>query len=264
MKHIQLAFNLTGRCNLECTYCATHGGELKVPDLKSEIIMSGYKEIRRKYPNSYLDLNCIGNGEPLLNWEAIGAIDEIRMSDNKTRCFITTNGTLKNKTLELAKRGWIVTISYDGIDHQFLRGKSEVVRDTITGLVKINAKFLVRMTITPESSDRLCESLNYIKKLGVEYIVLGPVFPFGRYKNKKSGSFFDINKLYKSLKYGEEINLKIILSIQKACTLATKGYYVMPDGGISICYIDCIEPSEDNRKKAYSQGCILYDYKKLL
>ena len=199
MKHIQLAFNLTGRCNLSCVYCATRGGELEVPDLKSEIIMSGYKKIRRKYPNSYLDLNCMGNGEPLLNWEAIKTIDNIKTIDKKVRCFITTNGTLQDKILKLAKRNWIITISYDGINNEQFKGKTHIVENTILKLARNKAKFLVRMTIFPESLNNLNLSLDRIKEVGGEFVILGPVFPFGRYKSKKV-SFFDLDKLYNSLK----------------------------------------------------------------
>lgn len=263
MNYVQLAFNLTGKCNLECIYCAVKGGEKKSPDLESSIIIKGYNKIREIHPNSFLDLNCMGNGEPLINWNAIETISSIKTIDDKIRCFVTTNGTLQDKILELAKRDWVITVSYDGIYNKSLRGKSDIVQNTIKNLSKNNAKFLVRMTILPEFLENLKDSLDHIKKLGTEYVILGPIFPFGRYKDKKPNSLFDIVELYNSIKHAEKIGLKTILSIQEECTLATRGYYLMPDGKISICYVKYIEPTKNNRKKAYEQGCILYNYKNL-
>lgn len=265
MNQIQLSFNLTGRCNLACAYCAVYRGELKTPDMKPEIIEGGYNKIRGMHPNSLLDLNCMGFGEPLINWEAIEKVDNIKNLDDKVRCFVTSNGTFQERVLDLAKRDWIITISYDGIHNEDLRGKSYLVEDTINKLGKVNnAKFLIRMTVTPEDLDHLNDSLNYVKDLGAEYIVLGPVFPFGRYKDQKLDSSFDMEKIYHSVRHANEIGLKPILSIEEACTLATKGYYIMPNGKLSICYIENIHPTEENRKKASEQGCLLKPYKELL
>jgi len=262
MKYVQLSFNLTGRCNLSCAYCAVNGGESKTPDTEPNAIIKGYKKIRKMYPSACIDLNCMGEGEPSLNWKGIETIDNINQNDKNTRCFITTNGTLQERVLELARRNWIITVSYDGVHNESLRGQSEIVKNTINKLGKVNAKFLVRITFTPDSLSSLEDSLDGIKELGVEYVVLGPVFPFGKYREKELKQF-DINKLYESIKHAGKIGLKAILSIQEQCTLATKGYYVMPDGNISICYVKQIKPTLKNRKKAYEQGCILHTYTSL-
>ncbi len=259
MEHVQVSLNLTGRCNLKCKYCAVKGGGKCSPDLEPGTIVVGYKKIRKKYPHSQIDLNCMGNGEPLLNWKAIKTVDKIKEEDKKTRCFITTNGTLQKKVLELAKKGWIITISYDGINNENLRGKNGLVEKTIKELIKVKAKFLVRMTLLPEQINNLKESFKKLKEMEVNYIILGLVFPFGRYK--KINAFFDINKLLSSVKYAKKIGIRVILSTQESCTLATKGYYIMPDGKISICYVKFVEPTKTNRKKAEEQGCILTDYK---
>lgn len=261
--YIQVALNLTSRCNLSCRYCAVNGGNLQNSDLTPEIINFGYKKIKKLYPFLNIDLNCMGNGEPLLNWEAIRAIDKIRLSDNKIRCFVTTNGTLKNKVLELAKRGWIITISYDGVNNESLRGKTNLVENTIKALKKLNyKKFLIRMTILPGLEDFLEDSLKRLKQLGAKYVILGPVFPLGRYRKIKL--IFNLKKIYNSIKYAEKIGLNPVITLQENCTLATRGYYIMPDGRISICYVKYIKPTINNRKKAYKERCLLYNYRKIL
>ena len=264
MESIQISFNLTNKCNLSCIYCAIDNEKSKTTDLIPEVAIKGYKRIRKKYPNEWLDLNCMANGEPLLNWESIETIDRIKTLDDKVRCFVTTNGTLQDKCLELARRNWIVTVSYDGIDNQKLRGKSNEVENTIRKLAENKSyKFLVRMTMSPKDLNHLDKSLNKIKELGVKYVALGLTFPFGRFNSKELKESFDLNKLYNSLKYAEGIGLKPILTLQQACTLATKGYYIMPNGKVSICYVKHIEPNKKNRQKAEIQGCILYNYKNL-
>lgn len=262
MKNIQVAFNLTGRCNLNCTYCATERGKWKTPDIRPKIIIDGFKKIRKKHPDVFLDLNCMGNGEPLLNWEAIETMDNLRQKYKKIRCFVTTNGTIQDKILYLAKKNWIITISYDGIKNNISRGKSSLVKDTIKKLVKAKANFVVRVTLTPENADVLRGSLKEIKKLGVNYVVLGPVFPIGKYQDKKIKAF-NVKKILNDIKKIQDKNFKIILSTQEACSLATRGYYIMPDGKISICYVKYIKPTKKNRDKANKQGCILHSYKGL-
>jgi MoaA/NifB/PqqE/SkfB family radical SAM enzyme len=265
MELTQISFNLTSKCNLSCEYCAIEEGKSKTFDLTPEIAIEGYKRIRDKYPNRNLDLNCIGNGEPLLNWKTIEAIDNIKNLDEKVRCFVTTNGTLQDKCLELAKRSWIITVSYDGINNQKRRGRTNEVESTIKKLAENeDYKFLVRMTTCPEDLDYLDKSLDKIQKFGAKYVVLGPIFPLGKSSLQKLDKSFDLDKLYNSLNYAEKIGLKPILTLQQPCTLATKGYYIMPNGEVSICYAKSIKPNKKDRQKAENQGCILYNYNEII
>jgi len=268
MGNIQVSFNLTGRCNLSCTYCAARKEveDLDYEDLSPEAIIKGYSKVREKHPEATLDLTCMGRGEPLLNWLGVLAIGGIREKDTNTRLLAITNGTfqVRNKVLELAKKEWILAVSYDGVMNELERKGAghKVVEETIRELMKISpTKTIIKMTITPQSLPFLKESLIKLHDLGTKYVMLGPISPLGKYEGNH-GLIEDSSKmssLLENIVFAEEIGLKPLLSIQRACGLATSGYYVMPDGNLSICYLKQIEPTQENRIKAQEQGCLLYN-----
>ena len=208
----------------------------------------------------------MGKGEPLLNWKGVLTIDKLSKKDPNTRLFAITNGTslVRNKAIKLAKRGWILAVSYDGIlNEQERKGaKHEIVENTIQELMKISqTKTIIKMTVTPLSLPYLKQSLLKLRDLGTKYVMFGPVSPLGKYKGN-AGLIEDNSKmssLLENVVFAKEIGLKPLLSIQRACGLATGGYYIMPDGSLSICYLKPIKPTEDNRKKAQEQGCLLYN-----
>ncbi len=267
MNYIQLAVHLTETCNLNCSYCGVYNKndskscEPK-PLIKPEIIERAYNMIRKESPKAHIGFLCLGKGEPLMNWEAIEKIDEIKEKDENVTCFIATNGTFQNKVLDLAERKrWVVQISYDGIHHDKQRDKKEVVEDTLRKISKIKgANYLIRMTLTPTSLENMSDSLRFIKdSLGARFVVFGPAISFGRYKDEPS--FLDnkenVKKMVEAIKFARQIGLSPLCSIQKPCSLATKGYYLMPDGKLSICYLKYTPPSEELRKKARKEGCLL-------
>ncbi len=268
MENIQVSFNLTGKCNLNCTYCAARkeSEDLNYPDLSPDAIIKGYSAIRDKHPKSILDLTCMSNGEPLLNWEGVLTVDDIGKKDLNTRLLAITNGTLltRDRAIELANKEWILAVSYDGINNEIERKGAEhgVIERTIQKLVKISpTKTIIKMTVTPLSLSYLKQSLIKLRDLGTTYVMFGPVSPLGKYEGK-NGLIEDSSKMHSLLEnilFAEEIGLKPLLSIQRACGLATTGYYVMPNGNLSICYLKQIEPTEEARKKAQEQGCLLYN-----
>ncbi|MBI5347677.1 MAG: hypothetical protein HZB66_03635, partial [Candidatus Aenigmarchaeota archaeon] len=239
---------------------------LNYGDLSPEAIIKGYSAIREKHSESTLDLTCMGKGEPLLNWEGVLTIDDIGKRDSNTRLLAITNGTLpvREKAMELANKKWILAVSYDGINNEIERkgAKHEVVEETIQELMKISpTKTIIKMTVTPQSSFYLKQSLLKLRDLGTKYVMFGPVSPLGKYEDN-GGLIEDpsrMNSLLEDILFAKEIGLKPLLSIQRACGLATSGYYVMPDGSLSICYLKQIEPTEETRKKAQEQGCLVYN-----
>ena len=104
---VQLAFNLTGDCNLSCNYCAVRPGETNSHNnFNPEDIQEIYEEVRQFHEKSFLEVLCLAKGEPLLNWPAIEAIEKIRQHDKKVTCFIPTNGTIEaEKIFYLAEHG---------------------------------------------------------------------------------------------------------------------------------------------------------------
>lgn len=269
--NIQVSFNLTSRCNLNCDYCAARKDlkNLNYKDMQPEIILKSYDKIRKMHPKSTLDLTAMGQGEPLLNWQGVLTIDDIGRKDKNTRLFAITNGTplVRDRAVELAQRGWNLAISYDGILNELERkgARHEDIEKTIEEVMKASPdsldKTVIKMTITPLSLSVLKQSLVRLQNIGVKYVMFGPVSPLGKYENKR-GLIEDpkkMNSLLEHVLFAEEIGLKPLLSTLRPCGLATKGYYVLRDGRLSICYLKYIKPNEKSRKKALQQGCLLYN-----
>lgn len=263
MENILLVYGLTGRCNLSCSYCIAKPSDSEPePDMPVETVQKSYDRIRQMHPESFLEILCLGKGEPLLNWPAIEKIDQIKENDNEVYCAVTTNGTLQERVLELARRDrWMIQISFDGIDNNLHRGSTELVEDTLRKLKTVeNARYIVRMTVTRDNIPNLKESLKYIYELGVEFVSLGPAIPLGKYGEKiYEPNSFDFKAFADCIFFAREIGLKPLASIQEPCNLAIGGYYVLPDGRLSMCYLKDIEPQESLRTKAKEEGCLLFD-----
>ena len=116
-------------CNFKCKYCMQKGIEKEVQDYNNinidelcESIIYVFKISKKEK----LSINFFG-GEPLLYWDYIKNIVQIlKMSDIKEKvsfCIIT-NGSLFNGEIAnfCIKYSIFVTLSYDGIDGQKLRG----------------------------------------------------------------------------------------------------------------------------------------------
>jgi MoaA/NifB/PqqE/SkfB family radical SAM enzyme len=264
--NILLALGLTSRCNLKCSYCIARPQHFKPePDMTPEVVRAAYEKIRRDHPLSFIEILCLGKGEPLLNWSAIEEVNKIMLSDKKTSCAVTTNGTVPEKALLLAKRGWLIQVSYDGVHNSTYRGSSEIVENTIRQLAKRKANFLIRMTVTPDKLPTLRESLLHIRDdLNAKFVCLGPAMPLGRYKEKlQTIAKFDFNSFFKIVLFAQEIGLHPLVSIQEPCSLATRGYYVLPNGEFSICYLEKRAPLDSERNRARRQGCLLINYNRL-
>lgn len=265
-KNILVAFGLTGECNLSCSYCIARPTELEPePDMTSETVRASYEKIRQIHPTSFLEILCLAKGEPLLNWSAIEEVDKIRLSNKNTSCAVITNGTLQERVLELADRRWLIQVSYDGVYNSEYRGSSEIVEDTIKKLADNNTRFLIRMTITPDKVHTLKKSLRYIHdNLHSSFVCLGPVMPLGRYGEKpQMDKDFDFKFFFEAVLFAKEIGLHPLVSIQEPCNLATRGYYVLPNGEFSMCYLKKRAPLKAERDRARKEGCLLIDYRKL-
>lgn len=91
----------TNDCNLRCMYCYSENSrnDLSMNNDTINNVCKFIKELKKKYKNHHLDIEFIGGGEPLLNFNAINNICYYLKEIEKINfsCVIVTNGTLLNE-----------------------------------------------------------------------------------------------------------------------------------------------------------------------
>ena len=116
-----LALDISGSCNLKCTYCAENSTMPKREPMQIETLNLSVDSIFDWSKNKMGVSIHLGSGEPLLNSPLAKALDEraqlrARESHKPLSLYLTTNGTLLNDQIIqwLIAGNWNVKISIDG------------------------------------------------------------------------------------------------------------------------------------------------------
>jgi len=253
-RKINVVFTVTKQCNLNCIYCFANASFLRKEKLSPSDAISVLAAIANK--QTIQTIHFIG-GEPTLNFETIKTIVEYaeRTCHLPIKFFITTNGVIPEKKLAwLVQKGFIFTVSWDGIMHDISRSTKEgiptfqKVCKTIKFLVNKNAHFRVRMTVTSLNLSTLPQSLKWCIENGVSFFHPEPMRPDGRAKNfqtlvvrpdKFCAMFRKITKM------AEDKGIWIINSALAnlfspkdhfCSSVHGKTLHINPDGSISRCY----------------------------
>ncbi|MFA6422853.1 MAG: radical SAM protein [Patescibacteria group bacterium] len=264
-----VAVSVSVVCNLACAYCSLgeNAGSGPVCQPDSQAIDRLFESIGCT-PEKPIPILRVFGPEPLLNDSAIYAIDEWRNRGLIGQCVVSTNGTLTDIAVDLAKRDWILSVSCDGtqqIDRPFKDGSSSVecVRQTIRALVEIGAKFQARMTVR----DWKCfeESVENIAKLGVPVIEYAPIMPLGKGLGITTVGDPALADAVQAKYLARNIAVYPSHAGRKYCSLAGGGgvYYVYDEIAgqwlESCCYSEVVPPSPEMRKLARRQGCIHFN-----
>ncbi|MDD5331199.1 MAG: radical SAM protein [Candidatus Nanoarchaeia archaeon] len=269
-KITQLSFGLTNDCNLLCKYCyGFYGGPCKKDYLSKETIINIFKKTIKSYTRE-VRVTFIG-GEPTLSMDVIKTSTEYlkKLNLKKIRLHISTNGLVSKKDLDyLIQSKFSFNVSHDGLPdiQDFQRptktGGSSVgvVENTIKELIKQNAKFKVRVTVTSHNVKLLDRITEHLSKLGVKYIHLDKVSYCGRAPDQ---SMLEpdpkeyVYNLFKAMNIAEKEGSTIINSAYSNLFIPSTFYcthiageaklIVGPRGIITNCY----EHLEDDRGPFY-------------
>nr|WP_051456577.1 radical SAM protein [Ruminococcus flavefaciens] len=116
--------SINNRCNLNCSYCHFHTAEKAVYLAGKEMnvfsILDNIMQHINKYDIEVFKLGFVGNGEPLLDYEALHEYIKYisdYLSANRIAAYTITNGTLiTEKMLDFFKENKVnVGFSIDGI-----------------------------------------------------------------------------------------------------------------------------------------------------
>ena len=183
----KLTLITTTDCNLACRYCSVRAGEKK--DLMtSELAKKAVDEVINKETKK-IKVIFFG-GEPTLNFKCISeTVYYVKSLGIDYEFSISTNGIISEEVIKfLCKNNFIIHDSADGIpsvqDYQrpLLNGagSSGVVERTISLLVRNNACFKIRETVTNLNVKNMAESVKYYAGLGVKYIFFEPLIQAGK------------------------------------------------------------------------------------
>jgi uncharacterized protein len=178
-----VTFHLTHHCNLRCDYCYT--GEKLPISMTDQTLLQAVQfvqdEVVRR-ETKQLDITFFG-GEPLLEKTKIFQIIDLLDQMGKQVSIhykLSTNGTLLTDELvrRLLTKKVYMSLSLDGgpsvTDHQRKNAAGKgVTHQIVKGLqllLKYNKATNVTCVITPESADRVAESIDYIFEQGVRFI----------------------------------------------------------------------------------------------
>lgn len=191
------SLNLTQSCNLQCTYCFTHGKTDKVMTLETaqHIVDFLYKNASEA---DIKDLNgnrrnveiSFWGGEPLTEWELLKKIvlyaEKVRPKDVSLHFGGTTNGVLltPEKFDFLDKHKIYFMISLDGTaetHNRFRRtkndkGSHELIMKNIPAIIEKWPFYRVRTSPYPERINHFYEDVKYLIDNKLYYIMFSPVY----------------------------------------------------------------------------------------
>lgn len=176
-----LALDLSGQCNLLCSYCAEAATMPRRKPMPAPVVSRALRFLFMNLPRGASPSLRFGSGEPLLAAPLLeqAAMESRRLSDEFSHAppqfFLTTNGTLLDKKIlrQLTSPEWHVKVSLDGPPHlhdahrRYADGRG-TSQKAIEAVRKLYSAIGERLSITavlspgtdPAEVFEFCESLN--------------------------------------------------------------------------------------------------------
>ena len=251
----EVSLIVTTDCNLNCKYCYAEKGNRPLY-LQPGFAIRALKEVIKPFTKK-IYITFFG-GEPTLNIPVLRAsIDYVESLGIGSKYHIVTNGVISDEILNfLIDNRFNLTVSMDGLPEindvqrpmKNGKGSSIFVERTIKRLVKENAHFQVRTTITQFNVNNMIEAFQYWTSLGVKFVHFEPV-NIGKRK-VFSGFIAPDMEIYlknvkRALDKADELGIYVINSAymnlltpsKYFCTIiGGERFLFTPDGGVSVCY----------------------------
>lgn len=251
----KISLILTTDCNLNCKYCYVKKRDKPIY-MQPDFAVRALKEVL-KHSTKKIYITFFG-GEPTLNMLVLRAsIDYVESLGIEAKCHIVTNGVISDEVFNfLINNRFNFTVSMDGrpkindIQRPMKNGKgpSEFVERTIKKLVKIEAHFQVRMTITQFNVNQMADAIEYFASLGVKFVHF-ELISVDKQKVDKEVTIPTAEIYLKNVKRALDkagklgvyvINstyMNLLTPSKYFCTITGgERFLFTPDGGISACY----------------------------
>ncbi len=251
---------MTNRCNLACTYCYASAGSHAPVDMSwpiARVVIDSATDNARINGDSRFGLSFHGGGEPTLNWSILtAAVSYARAQRLPCDVSLASNGIWTTQIRNfICSNIDSVTLSFDGVkavqDAQRPRrsgsGSFESVMRSIRALDTSGVEYGIRMTVMPESFERLPESLQFLcNETGVRAIQIEASFTSSRgvYTDISSE---DADRFVTSYILAERIGFQhdVVVSYSGArpwvisdtfCQAPSKAIIATPEGRMVACF----------------------------
>ncbi|MCX6143210.1 MAG: radical SAM protein [Ignavibacteriales bacterium] len=269
------------QCNLRCDYCyASDKRSMPQKDITTAAVQAAAEFVAahcRKTGRPFV-LGFHGGNEPLLSrglvedsiacCKTVADEHELQMLS-----FCTTNGVVDRATAEWAARTFHgITLSWDGSQATHDKHRRdlnnrptfETVKRTAEVFRKMNVpQVTIRVTVTRDSVNQLCESIRYFRELGFDNVQVYPVFPNGRGGPDKEVAVDQADFVFNFLKartWARGRNMKLLFSgtrwddyHDRFCMLNQDNLTITPDGFITACFLATHNYEEENDRYMYGR-----------
>lgn len=181
---IELEIGLTNACNHRCVFCAVDYTGYKPTMFDGQVLKKRITEFADKGVKSII---YAGEGEPLLNKEAVNIINHTKASGIDAA--MSTNGVLLTPEVSkecLSSLTWIrfstaaiTDASYEKI-HQCRPGDLQIVLNNMQEAVKVkrdkkaSTTIGVQLLLLPENKDEVVKMAKELRNIGVDYFTVKP------------------------------------------------------------------------------------------
>lgn len=179
----RIVWEVTNRCNLQCTYCYRDAGNKSIHELSEEEAIN----LSKRLGAMQVFHVTISGGEPLLRQDIFRITSTL--SGFGIGVYLDTNGTLiSNEVAQRIKTSGIkgVAVSLDGITaqtHESLRPPKSSFNRTIKGiesLLNMNIDVGLQATITKRNYHEMSDMVDFCLEEGIKGVKFSRVSPIGR------------------------------------------------------------------------------------
>ena len=181
---IEMEIGLTNACNHRCIFCAVDYTGYQPALMEADVLLPNLREAAGKGLKSII---YAGEGEPLLNTEAVNIINKTKSYGLDTA--LSTNGVLLTKevSVEILKSLTWIRFSTAGIRedtyNKIQRGKCGDLKKVLTNMEeavrikrdqKLETTIGVQILLLQENKDEIVQMAKEMKRIGVDYFTIKP------------------------------------------------------------------------------------------
>jgi uncharacterized protein len=252
---------MTNRCNLRCTYCYANAGAEQHPAEMSwsiakaviDFVVGNARQAAAEPPS----LTFHGGGEPTVHWDLlVRAVEYAKAVDPRTRISMSSNGIWTEAQRRFVCRHFAdVSLSMDGVSEVQNRQRPRAgglesatdVWESIRSLDEAAIDYGIRMTVLPESVDRLVDGVSLIcRDTRARAIQVEPTFTSSRgHYADMDGGFADAfsERFVEAWRVGRAANRQVYYSGARPwviapmfCQAPLKAAVATADGRLVTCF----------------------------
>ena len=263
--------NITGSCNLRCTYCLEQHFNYISSDILPHLdaVFDFIKKVRPKFECDNDSISVWG-GEPLVKMETMLRLLELADDYIKDYEFppitIFTNGIIDPTPLAKYKHLFKLIISYDGMQNTLknrLRGDEKKLKKLFDNMQKCydnQIMFGLKITMTEECFDQMFRSyaeIFYIAQKFAPYCITGNEIKmeidFRGNKPYREEHAIELRKQLDLIcshikKYNSKLNIFKNWDDRKKCVTGYGSYFFHVDGSVYPCY-QCVYVNDSENYK---------------